>query len=60
VLLIHAIGKAGAALVEDDQARELRQPLEKVGERGLGPELVDVDTQPMTNTRSIGPSPITW
>ena len=36
------VGQPGAALVEDDQARERGEPLEEVGERGHVPEELEV------------------
>ena len=38
----HAIGQAGAALVEEDQPRETRQPPQESRERRLVPEVLEV------------------
>jgi hypothetical protein len=40
--LSSTLRQAGATLVEDDETRESRQPLEEAREQRLGPELFDV------------------
>ena len=41
-----AIRQAGAALVEQDDARELAEPTEKTGEGRLGPEAIEMRDPP--------------
>ena len=48
----HAVGDAGAALVEEDQPRERREVCEEGGDVRLLPEDSMCETQPGTKTRS--------
>jgi len=58
-LLAHAVGEALASLVEDDDAREGREPLQQVLVEREFPEQVGVGQRARMRTRSSGPSPKT-